>query len=209
MGRKHRQRRRSKAARVDPAAVRLVVLAAGSSTRMGWNKLATPLAGVPLIRRVVAALAALEPLVVTAPDAAAALGGLPGVTVLVTDPTAGPGATLALADAALPPGSIAVVAADLPFLDAERVRAFVARVPPGVDLAYPVVAGTPGHPVVWSPAARARIAGLDGAPGMSLRGNPTLRVLALEESDEAYVSDVDTPAAWAAAEARLIRPSPT
>jgi molybdenum cofactor cytidylyltransferase len=194
---------------VDPAAVRLVVLAAGSSTRMGWNKLTAPLAGVPLIRRVAGGLAALGPLVVAAPEAAAALDGLAGVTVLATDPTAGPGATLALADAALPPGPLAVVAADLPFLELDLVRAFITRVPDDADLAYPTVAGTPGHPVVWSTAARARIAGLNGAPGNSLRSDPSLRVVALEETDDAYVSDVDTPAAWAAAEARLIRPSPT
>jgi molybdenum cofactor cytidylyltransferase len=197
------------AAGVDPAAVRLVILAAGSSTRMGWNKLAAPLAGIPLIRRVAGGLAVLGPLVVAAPEAAAALDGLPDVTVLVTDPTAGPGATLALANAALPPGPIAVVAADLPFLDETLVWAFIARVPAEADLAYPVVAGTPGHPVVWSAGARARIAGLGGAAGNSLRSDPTLRVVALEETDDAYVSDVDTPAAWAAAETRLIRPSRT
>jgi molybdenum cofactor cytidylyltransferase len=209
MRRKHRQRRPSKGAGVDPAAVRLVVLAAGSSTRMGWDKLAAPLAGIPLIRRVAGGLASLRPLVVAAPEAAAVLGTLAGVTVLTVDPTAGPGETLALADAALPPGPIAVLVADLPFLDIGRVRAFIERVPAAADLAYPIVAGTPGHPVVWSAAARARIAGLDGASGSSLRGDPTLRVVAIEEFDDAYISDVDTPVGWAAAEARLIRQSPT
>src|SRR5665213_2290602 len=37
------------------------------------------------------------------------------------------------------------------------VRAFIAAVPDDADLAWPRVGETPGHPVVWSPKARARI----------------------------------------------------
>lgn len=192
---------------MDPEHVRTVVLAAGSSERMGWNKLAAPFCGVPLARRVVEALAGLRPLVVAGPEAAAVLAGLEGVTLLVTEPTAGPSVSLALADRALPADqALAVVPCDLPFLDAAAVRAFVSRVPAGADLAFPAVAGTPGHPVVWSPAARTRIAGL--APGqapMSLRSDPALRVIALVETDDAYIVDVDTPAAWATAEQQALR----
>jgi CTP:molybdopterin cytidylyltransferase MocA len=66
-----------------------------------------------------------------------------------------------------------------------------------------VVGGTPGHPVVWSPRARARIPALrdDEAPS-SVRGDPALRAAGLDAVDDAYVTDVDTPQAWAAAEAR-------
>jgi CTP:molybdopterin cytidylyltransferase MocA len=209
MARKHRQREQSKVGAVDPEHVRTVVLAAGGSVRMGWNKLAAPFDGVPLARRVVAALVELRPLVVAGPEVAAVLADLDGIILLVTEPTAGPSVSLGLANRALPPAdTLAVTACDLPFLDAAAVRAFVGRVPDDADLAYPTVAGTPGHPVVWSAAARARIAGL--APGqapMSLRGDPALRVVALAETDDAYIVDVDTPQAWADAERRALRQS--
>ena len=194
---------------MDPERVRTVVLAAGSSLRMGWNKLAAPFDGVPLARRVASALAGLQPLVVAGPEAAAVLAGLDGVTVLETSPTAGPSASLALANGAIAAGAtLAVVACDLPFLTADAVEAFVRRVPEDADLAYPVVNGIPGHPVVWSPTARARMAGLgpDDAPA-SLRRDRSLRVVALAETDDAYVFDVDTPASWAEAELRAVRQS--
>jgi molybdenum cofactor cytidylyltransferase len=192
---------------VDPARVQTVVLAAGSSLRMGWDKLIAPFEGIPLARRVVGRLADLRPVVVAAPQVAEALAGLRGVQLILTEPTAGPSITLALANAAVPPGlALAVVACDLPFLDAPLVRAFLERVPDEADLAYPVVAGTPGHPVVWSPKARARIPALraDEAPAR-VRQDPALRVLELFEADDGYVFDVDTPAAWSDAEARAAR----
>jgi molybdenum cofactor cytidylyltransferase len=189
---------------VDPTSVQAVVLAAGSSLRMGRDKLVTPFAGVPLARRVLLALAELQPLVVATPAVAEAVGDLPSVRLLVTRPTAGPAMTLALANGAVPAGvPIAVIACDLPFLDAALVRAFLARVPADADLAFPVVGGTPGHPVVWSAKARRRIAGLrDEDTPSRLRRDPALRVVPLEDADDGYVVDVDTPQAWAAAELR-------
>ncbi|HEV2740112.1 MAG TPA: NTP transferase domain-containing protein [Candidatus Elarobacter sp.] len=187
--------------------MRTVVLGGGRSQRMGFDKLVAPFAGEPLARRVARGLLELEPLFVTTPAVAEAISGLPGVQVVVTEPTAGPSATLALAHAAIPSGSyLAVLACDLPFVDAARVRAFVARVPDDADLAWPVVAGVPGHPVVWSPSARARIAALrDDEPPMRVRLDAALRTVALDELDDAYVLDVDTPDGWARAEKRAVR----
>ena len=187
--------------------VRIVVLAAGRSERMGFDKLVAPFAGVPLARRVALALRELSPLVVAAPPVAAVVGDIEGVEIVATAPTAGAAATLALANAAVGRDlALAVVPCDLPCIDAARVAAFVARVDEGLDLAWPVVAGVPGHPVVWSPRARARIALLrpNEAP-LRLRRDPELRVAALEASDEAYVADVDTPADWDAVERQAAR----
>jgi molybdenum cofactor cytidylyltransferase len=192
---------------VDPARVQTIVLAAGSSLRMGRDKLIAPFEGVPLARRVVLGLAGLRPIVVAAPPVAEVLAGLSDVRLILTQPTAGPSATLALANAAVGPDlSLAVVACDLPFLDAALVLAFLESVPAEADLAFPVVAGTPGHPVVWSPNARARIPALraDEAPAR-VRRDPALRVVELAETDDGYVFDVDTPAAWADAQARAAR----
>lgn len=190
---------------MDIARARLVVLAAGSSRRMGFDKLAAPFAGVPLARRVALALAELHPLVVAAYRVADVIGDLRTQQLVVTAPTAGPSATLALAHAAVPHDmALAVVMCDMPFLNAERVRTFVERVPDDADLAWPVVGGVPGHPVVWSPRARARIPTLsDDEPPARVRRDPALRVAALEEHDDAYVTDVDTPDTWRSAEARL------
>lgn len=188
--------------------VRTVVLAAGRSERMGFDKLAAPFAGVPLLRRVALALAPLRPLVVTTAALAPLIADIPGVDVLRTERTAGPSATLRLADAAVPAGErLAVVPGDAPFLDAARVRAFVCRAPAEADLAWPVVGETPGHPVLWSPRARVRIVALhDDEPPMRLRAEPALRCVALVETDPAYVEDVDTPDRWEQAQARVQRP---
>ncbi|HEY0384060.1 MAG TPA: nucleotidyltransferase family protein [Candidatus Elarobacter sp.] len=187
--------------------VRTVVLAGGRSQRMGFDKLVAPFAGEPLARRVARALAELEPVFVATPAVAGVIAGISGVQIIVTAPTAGPGATLALAHTVVPPEFfLAVLPCDVPFVDAGRVRAFVARVPGGADLAWPVVGETPGHPVIWSPKARARIAALrPDEPPLRLRGDPALRAVALHERDDAYVTDVDTPDAWDAASARAAR----
>jgi molybdenum cofactor cytidylyltransferase len=192
---------------VEIARVRTVVLGGGRSQRMGFDKLTAPFDGEPLARRLARALLELEPLFVTTPQVAALLRDLRGVRVVETPPTAGPSATLALADAAIEDGAyLAVIAGDLPFLDAARVRAVVTRVTDDAALAWPVVTGTPGHPVIWSPSARARIASLgpNDAP-LRIRKESGLRVVALEETDDAYVTDVDTSDGWAAAEARARR----
>ncbi len=82
----------------------------------------------------------------------------------------------------------------------------MARVCADADLAWPVVGTTPGHPVVWSPKARALIPALRaGEAPMTVRKNPALHAVALDESDDAYVTDVDTPGAWAAASERAAR----
>ena len=184
--------------------MRTVVLAGGRSQRMGFDKLTAPFAGEPLARRVARALAGLDPLFVTTPQVAEVIGGLPGVRVIVTPTTVGPSETLALANDVLPyDAHLAVLPCDLPFLDAARVRAFVARVTDDIDLAWPLVGETPGHPVLWSPKARARIAALrPDEPPLLVRRDPGLAAAGFDEDDDAYVTDVDTPAAWAAAEVR-------
>jgi CTP:molybdopterin cytidylyltransferase MocA len=174
---------------------------------MGFDKLSAPFDGVPLARRVVTALAPLRPLVVAAPRVADVIGDLREPRIVLTAPTAGPSVSLALADSAIPHDRwLAVVACDLPFLDAERVRAFVELVPDEVDLAWPVVEGTPGHPVLWSPRARTRIANLrEDEPPAVVRRDPALRTVGIDVTDDAYVIDLDTPEAWLIAEARAQR----
>ncbi len=175
---------------------------------MGFNKLTALFAGEPLARRVARGLADLEPVFVATRPVRDTISGIRGVQVIVTEPTAGPSATLALANAAIPQDAhLAVLPCDLPFLDAKRVRAFIERVADEADLAWPVVADVPGHPVVWSPKARARIPALrDDEPPMRARLDPALRSGAIDELDVAHVFDVDTPDGWARAEERAKHP---
>jgi CTP:molybdopterin cytidylyltransferase MocA len=93
-------------------------------------------------------------------------------------------------------------------LNAEAVRAFVRLVPGDADIAYPAVSGRPGHPVVWSPTARLRLPSLGaGQSPAELRADTALRVVGIAADNDAYVLDVDTPAAWAEAERRFVRQS--
>jgi molybdopterin-guanine dinucleotide biosynthesis protein A len=192
---------------LEIARIRTVVLAGGRSERMGFDKLTALFAGEPLARRVARALLALEPLFVATPRVADAISDLGGVRIVVTQPTAGPSETLALAHAAIAHDAyLAVTACDLPFLDAAHVSAFVARVDGDPDLAWPVVRGTPGPPVLWSPAARACIPSLRAdEPPMRVRRDPALRTSFVAEASDVYVADVDTPDRWAEAEARATR----
>lgn len=192
---------------MDIARVRTVVLGGGRSQRMGFDKLTAPFDGEPLARRVARGLSGLQPLFVTTAEVASAIGDRLGATFVITPATAGPSVTLALANAAIEPEAhLAVLAGDLPFLDAQRVRAFVTRVRDDADLAWPVVNETPGHPVLWSPAARAKIATLAPAePPSRVRAQTGIRVAEVTEDDDAYIVDVDTPEAWASAEARARR----
>jgi molybdenum cofactor cytidylyltransferase/nicotine blue oxidoreductase len=174
---------------------------------MGFDKLTAPFVGVPLARRIALGLRELAPLFVATSAVADVISDLGFVQLVVTQPTAGPAVTLALAHAVIPLDAyLAVLPCDVPFVDAALIRAFVERVADDTDLAWPVVEGTPGHPVVWSPRARARIASLrPDEPPAYVRGDAAMRTVALEERSDAYVTDVDTPAAWSAAEARARR----
>jgi molybdenum cofactor cytidylyltransferase len=117
------------------AKVAAVVLAAGSSSRMGRNKLLLDVGGETLVRRVVRAAAGGgvdEVVVVLGHDEAlvrAALEGLPCVAVVNPDHAEGAGTSVrtgvrqveARADA------LVVVLADMPFVTAEMIASLVER----------------------------------------------------------------------------------
>jgi molybdenum cofactor cytidylyltransferase len=112
-----------------------IVLAAGSSTRMGRNKLLLDLAGEPLVRRAVrAALAAdLAPIVVVlghqAQEVEAALAGLPYRPAFNADYAEAQRLSLQCGVRALPAAAAAavVILADMPFVTAAMLRAVAGR----------------------------------------------------------------------------------
>ncbi|WP_155369566.1 molybdenum cofactor guanylyltransferase [Catellatospora vulcania] len=108
-----------------------MVLAGGAARRMGGlAKPLLPVGGVPMLRRVLSAVADARPLVVVGgPELAAEL---PTGALLTREdpPGGGPVAAIAAGAAALPEtgdsGRVLVVAADLPFLTREAVAALLA-----------------------------------------------------------------------------------
>lgn len=119
----------------DAPAVAGIVLAAGSSTRMGRNKMLLEVGGQPLVRRAVMAAveAGLAPvLVVLGHDAERvreAIAGLPCLPVLNPDHAQGVRFSMQAGVRALPEGvgAAVVLLADMPFVTADMIRAVADR----------------------------------------------------------------------------------
>lgn len=119
----------------EPLTVAAVVLAAGSSTRMGRNKLLLHLGGESLVRRAVhaAAGAGVDRVVAVLgheePRVRAELDGLPCVIVVNPDHAQGVGTSLqtGVRQAAAEADAIVVVLADMPFVTAAMIATLVER----------------------------------------------------------------------------------
>jgi molybdenum cofactor cytidylyltransferase len=115
--------------------VAAVVLAAGSSTRMGRNKLLLELGGETVVRRSARAAigAGVDRVVVVlgheAERVGAELSGLPCLAVVNPDHAQGVGTSLHLGveRAASEAGAVVVVLADMPFVTAGMIGTVVAR----------------------------------------------------------------------------------
>ncbi len=153
-----------------PAAA--VVLAAGSSTRMGENKLLLSLEGETVVSRAVraAAAAALDPIIVVLghePERVrAALAGLRCRTVVNPDHANGKGTSLQLGiaevAASTAAGAAVVMLADMPFVTA----AMLARVAAREGTAAPMVVSRYGEvnapPILYDRALFAELLALPG-----------------------------------------------
>ena len=177
---------------------------------MGRPKALVEVAGEPLVRRALRALAGggVAPVVVVLGARAADVREvLPdGVTVVeAPDWADGMGASLRAGLAALPEGADAAVVhlVDLPGVPAGAVARLAVLAGPDV-LARAAYAGRPGHPVLlgrahWQGVAAAAV-GDAGARGY-LAGRADVRLV--ECGDLADPDDVDTPEQLAAFTARL------
>jgi molybdenum cofactor cytidylyltransferase len=118
-----------------PGGIAAVVLAAGSSARMGTNKLLLALEGESVLRRTVRRVAGvgLDPVVVVlghqAERARAELAGLQCTTVVNPEHARGMSTSLAAGLAMLPPETQAavVVLADMPLVTTEMIASVVDR----------------------------------------------------------------------------------
>ena len=191
-----------------------IVLAAGSGSRMGANKLLLRLAGETLLRRAVrvAGEAGLDPvLVVLGYEAERAREELIGLRCeVVPNPrhALGLNTSLDAGAAAIPARAAAAVVllADMPFVTAAMVRTVIAR---HLEGGAPVVASRYG--AVQAPPtlyARGVLHELRGAEGEG-RGRAVVRRHAAEVAwvswPEEALADLDDPAALERARARLER----
>jgi len=104
--------------------------------------------------------------------------------------------SLALANATIAPEEpIAVLLADLPDCDAAAIARVIDAYDASSDVVAPRAGERLGHPVVFGPAARARIAALpEGDALHRLRDDPALRRRILDVPDARAFADIDTEA---------------
>lgn len=195
--------------------VEVVLLAAGAGRRMaGIDKLLERVDGTPLLRRgaeeaLASGAAAVH--VVLPPEGGAraeVLSGL-GVHIVTAQAAAeGMGASLRAGIAALSPQADAVIVAlaDMPDVTTAVYDALIAAFDPeaGAEICRAVSAGgQPGHPVLFGRRFQeplSEVSGDVGARDVVRAGADYLRDVPV--AGEAAVTDLDTPAQWAAYRAR-------
>ncbi|MHA1528352.1 MAG: NTP transferase domain-containing protein [Alphaproteobacteria bacterium] len=191
--------------------VSAVVLAAGRSSRMGGrDKLLEPVAGAPLLRHVVRALAASavdEIVVVLPPNPGERMAALAGTTVrVVTNPRAaegmgtsvGAGVTGLRADA----DAVLIVLADMPEVTASDFDRLLAAFDPAEGRAIVravTEAGRPGHPVLFGRRFFEPLRALEGDRGArSLIEDHKEFLVDVVLPGAAAATDLDTPGDWEA-----------
>ena len=182
-----------------------VVLAAGSSTRMGGrNKLLEPVDGTPMVATVIrAALAsrADEVLVVTGEDrerVEACLSGLPVRLLWNPDHAQGLSTSLIAGVSALPSGAraVAVCLGDMPLVRPRHIdiliRAFLTD--PDGSIFVPTWQGQRGNPVLWTVDLAAEVGTLAGDVGVkTLMSRHPTKVREVPVDAPGVLTDVDTP----------------
>ena len=180
-----------------------VLLAAGTSERMGRCKQLLFYGDKPLVR--IAAEAAVaapvdEVVVVTgcqAQKVQAALKGLPVKLVFNPAYASGQGSSLAAGVRAASPRAAALVflLADQPLVTASLIGRLLAVYQQTWPLALrPNYRGRPGHPVIIKATRRPQLEALSGDQGAcSLFASWGDQVLDLELDDPAIIFDIDTP----------------
>lgn len=188
--------------RSDPVAG--LVLAAGTSERMGRNKLLLPLSGEPMVRRVVrrALEARLDPVIVVlgfeAERARAALEGLACQFVLNAEYERGLNRSLKIGVEHLPPAvsAVVVVLADMPRVTAAMLETLVACYRSGsAPLVISDYHGSNAPPILYDRSLFAELRARDEGTGRGRQVVARHRAEAdvAQWPDEALV-DLDVPA---------------
>ena len=197
----------------ERARVAAVVLAAGSSMRMGRNKLLLDLGGESMVRRAVRAAvgAGVDQVVVVLghdePLVRAELAGLPCTPVVNPDHAQGAGTSVrtGVRQVAAVADALVVVLADMPYVTAEMIATLVARYR---ETRAPLVASHYGAiqapPTLYDRALFEELLSIPGARGAK-------QVVRRHEQEAAVVSwpesarrDVDVPADYEGVRADLV-----
>ncbi len=192
--------------------VAAVVLAAGTSSRMGMNKLLLRVGGSTLLARAVrtASAAGLDPVLVVVGHEGtrirAELAGLPCVPVPNPDYAGGMSTSLRAGIAAVPSDAVAAVVmlADMPFVRPEMVTALLERFRGGASpLVVSVYGSVPAPPTLYGRALFPELGGTSGEGGGKSVVNRH-RAEAIEVTwPESALADLDEPADVESARTRL------
>lgn len=185
-----------------------ILLAAGKSTRMGANKLLTPVDGKAMVRHSAEALlasSAAPVLVVTGHERERVETALNGLDVRFIDNPAyatGLASSLKAGIAALPKDVDGAVVAlgDMPLVAGRHVNRLIAAFSPAErrTIIVPVHAGERGNPVLWGREYFAEMLTLDGDRGAkSLMESHEDHVTEIAMRSDAVLADFDTPEALA------------
>lgn len=133
---------------------------------------------------------------VASPEVAAASFPRADLSVLVNaTPERGMNYSLLIAHQAVPPEhALLVFLGDKPLVTTAIAQTVIdAALAHDADAAYPQRGGVGGHPVYFSPRARAQMGRLDHEPIRAIRDDPRLRRLAVPITEEGAYLDVDDP----------------
>jgi molybdenum cofactor cytidylyltransferase len=185
-----------------------ILLAAGSSRRMGANKLLLDADGQPMVRRAAALClgAGLSPVVAVlgheAVQVEQALAGLNVRCVMNDEHATGMASSLTIGLAALPGETRAVLIclSDMPLVSPKDIENLCAAFAPeeGRSICIPVHEGRRGNPVLLGREVFAGLAGLTGDQGAKpfIKQHPELVVEV--PAGPGVLMDIDTPEAYAA-----------
>jgi molybdenum cofactor cytidylyltransferase len=189
-----------------------ILLAAGSGSRFGSNKLMAKLADGRSVldaaaQSFVQVLPAALAVVRSTDDAVARVLGELGYTIVVNPKAeAGMGSSLAIGvQASMDAGGWVVGLADMPWIEPATIAAVRAGLRDGASICAPVWRGRRGHPVGFASRWRDALAGLAGDQGARglLAAHPGV-LLPVETGDPGVVRDVDLPADLAALDTSVL-----
>ena len=179
-----------------------VLLAAGSSTRFGKQKLLEPWRGEPLVRQSAMRLldGGLAPVVVVIQDddrLRTALAGLPLRLVVNPRPSAGVSGSIRLGIEAVPADAAAalVSVADQPELTADAIRALIAAFGPG-SIVAPRYGSVSGNPRIYDRVFFPELMALNGDRGGQVLAGRHPDAVVEVHLPAAMGRDVDQPSDW-------------
>lgn len=179
-----------------------VVLGAGRSSRMGFEKLLTPIDGRSSLELVLAAAGERRVITVLPSHVSdRARRTWPGLTIAINDePERGMAHSLRVGLRGVPwDCDFGVLLADMPAITGAILSRTEDLLFQGADVAYPVdPSGRPGHPVLFSGKMRSAVEALGDGDVLYRARNEAQSVATWPCAGEEAFIDLDTPEEWLA-----------